>query len=187
MLLIPDYQFYGINNRVYRLSEKQWLKAGININNADRISNKYDLYKNSKPIQKLSYEWLAKQCGIFSFKKDTQGLTFSIIDYLDKHLKDYKIIYLSSDEKTQITDTTDRSIRQIVEQGYRGNRLDIMVGNYSIEVHTDYDNYHYYTVLSTRRGSDSMIARNLNLYCNCHSVLNALTKAKTVEEICERR
>jgi hypothetical protein len=55
----------------------------------------------------------------------------AILDYLDKNIYIPKIIYDCANNE-EIVDNTGRTLTEIWKQGYRGNRLDIMVDKYII-------------------------------------------------------
>jgi hypothetical protein len=82
--------------------------------------SKTEIIKTIPQLQKL---------GIFILKYHPKGLNYAILDYLNHLFKDVPVKYVQYSQD-EITDTTGRSWVEIVEKGYRGNRLDLMVGEY---------------------------------------------------------
>jgi hypothetical protein len=78
-----------------------------------------------------------KNIGILVLPRTYQSLFLNLAKYIeDKHIEytvSYTVYQKSSDT---VIDKTNRSLVEILQQGYRGNRLDLMVNaTYNIELH----------------------------------------------------
>jgi hypothetical protein len=101
--------------------------------------------------------------GILALPHNPSGSYFSLLNYIDKSILTkgfkYRIEYHSP--SGVVLDNTDRNLCQIMTEGYQGNRLDLMVGNYS--VHLVFDNR---DLLLGNRYKGSMILSSLNALFN---------------------
>jgi hypothetical protein len=80
-----------------------------------------------------------KEMDILILPKNKYHFFGALLTYLDKVIKDKNLNYVVEYHTTQgsFTDNTNRSLLEIATQGYRGNRLDIMVGMYSTELYVE--------------------------------------------------
>jgi hypothetical protein len=98
-------------------------KGNIVITTKDR---KLD-YKVIHSLQELQDE------GFLILNKNSVDLETSLRDYMLAVAEKSSISYVAYKfRKEEVKDTTGRPINEIIAQGYRGNRLDVMVGSYDI-------------------------------------------------------
>jgi hypothetical protein len=81
------------------------------------------------------------KAGIRVVPYSDKGFYYSLFTDLEnelrKHKINFRISYRLRGTSDFIYDNTGRSIADIVHQGYRGNRLDVMVSNYVIRIEAD--------------------------------------------------
>jgi hypothetical protein len=135
--------FFDVNNaRAYILSEELSRCFDMSeLSKSDYIMyNKVNAsYKGTTFIDKENIPYKK----IFTFKQladlhikvldyNSNGIDYAILKYLqDTYTGTVQIVY-DTFEKQTLLDKTDRSILEIWRNGYRGNRLDLMVGSYRV-------------------------------------------------------
>jgi hypothetical protein len=134
---------YWFNNDVYVFIEEMYEKCKVNLNTKFTLNCKMKgnrLYiedtdkKNYHYYRKFNKQ-IFKQLGFFIIPKTDQDIVNYLLNYIQNNSK-YEVLY-RVDSRTRIVDNTGRSLVDIVEQGYIGNRLDVMVGDYYIILSLD--------------------------------------------------
>jgi hypothetical protein len=104
------------------------------------------------------------------------GLFFALLDYILDLNIDYKICYSAggyNPKANLIIDETNRDIKTVLVEGYRGNRLDLMVGSYNIALKTAYGTV---DLMYHRNNTESS-------YVNCNNLLRFIGKVHNKEYI----
>jgi hypothetical protein len=68
--------------------------------------------------------------GILFVTNINNNVSASILNYINSRNPKFKIQYRCGDEV--IDDKTDRTLGDVLNQGYRGNRLDVMIKSYDV-------------------------------------------------------
>jgi hypothetical protein len=72
------------------------------------------------------------EAGILLVDYHKRGVTYSTLKMLNDLLLEHKVKYEIYYNNGSVTDQTGRSLLQIIDEGYRGTRLDVMVKPYTI-------------------------------------------------------
>jgi hypothetical protein len=144
-------------------------------------------YKNSTPIDKIDYEYLFKEWGIFSYANHNLTAEENVIVFLNNYLNPNSCYITYEENKTVLmVDNTGRSLMQIVTEGYRGNRLDIMVKNYSICLNIGENKYELAKKKQNSISINKIIQTSDGRDLGCAKALAAFTNIGMIEEVCER-
>jgi hypothetical protein len=96
---------------------------------------------------------LETRLNIQTLSYDKRGLDFALLNYIQNNCKDNNNViigYFLGVGKDILIDKTNRSWVDIWQQGYRGNRLDVMIGEYECIIKSQ---YHYLTLGIRRAGA----------------------------------
>jgi hypothetical protein len=70
--------------------------------------------------------------GILTVKPSDKGFYYSVLKKLEGIMPRYKLYYMPRNPIDKSIISTKQSLTDVVFNGYKGNRLDVMVGNYQI-------------------------------------------------------
>jgi hypothetical protein len=100
---------------------------------------KYGVFRPIKTAPNLYYyrkfdEQILRDLGFLVLPKTENSLSKVLLKYIDSRNINYRIEYTNIRTGESIIDTTNRPLIDILKDGYKGNRLDVMVSDYTTDI-----------------------------------------------------